>query len=360
VTTANPHLRAILIAGVLAMTAAALGFYTLNRQKPSSPADETPIVIPIHHAATAAAKPKPAVKHTAKPVAKPAAKHTATPVAKPTAKPAAAHSASTATKPAVKKHAAAKPAPKPTPVVDRTAVRAALAAGLPKPVAQAFGRSGVVVVSVYSSQAGLDRTSEAEAQTGAALAAAAFVPIDTSKEGASGLLTKAFGLIDPPAVLVFDKPDYKLFVRFDGFTDRDTVRQAAANARPAPTAPAVVTAWATHANAVCRRQSAKVHSLLTSSTAPPLATLKAETANFNGSFAPQILALKPPAAAKAEVAQFKVLVKKEGATATRLVAAVQKKDAAAVGTLSLQGQQVSAELGSLAVQLGATTCASVF
>jgi hypothetical protein len=40
-------------------------------------------------------------------------------------------------------------------------------------------------------------------------------------------------LLDAPAVLVFQRPQ-TLFVRFNGFSDADTIRQAAINAEPAP------------------------------------------------------------------------------------------------------------------------------
>src|SRR5205807_5536738 len=62
-------------------------------------------------------------------------------------------------------------------------------------------------------------------------------------------------ILDDPAVLVFQQPK-TLFVRLNGFADRDTVAQAAQNAVPltlaaAPTAP--VDTWAQGANAACSR-----------------------------------------------------------------------------------------------------------
>jgi hypothetical protein len=172
VTAAAPHLRAILIAGALAATAVALGFYTMVRQQvtPATP----PVVAP--HVAKTTQAPKL-----------------------------------------------------------QADVAAALAAGLPKRVAAQFARHEVVVVTLYSPSVAVDRVVAAEARAGAALGAAGFVAVNVGKGPAADKLTTAFGVLSAPATLVLARGAYGAPVtRFDGFADEQTVAQAALNADPTP------------------------------------------------------------------------------------------------------------------------------
>jgi hypothetical protein len=130
-----------------------------------------------------------------------------------------------AAKPAAKK--AAPVAPKPT--VDRAAIAVAVKAGLPTPVAQALGRSGAVVVSLYDPYSQVDGISFAEARAGAALAHVAFVPLNVLSQAQVGKLTEQLGLLPDPGVLVYVRPA-RLAVKIGGFADKETVAQAAANA----------------------------------------------------------------------------------------------------------------------------------
>jgi hypothetical protein len=137
--------------------------------------------------------------------------------------------------PAAKKVAAAvkaKPKPKPT----RKAVPAVID-GMPGTLARALRAHRVVVVSLYTPGASVDAMATDEAKHGAALAGAGFVSFNVADDKVvaplSSLLTAAptpaDRVLDGPAVLVFERPS-SLFVRFNGFADRDTVAQAAANA----------------------------------------------------------------------------------------------------------------------------------
>jgi len=139
------------------------------------------------------------------------------------ATPATTHK--TATKP--KKHVAAKPKPKPT--IDFAAIKAARAAGLPEPIALAFGRSRTVVVSLYDPYSQVDGTSFAEARAGAALAGVGFVPLSVLSQRDVGKLTQQLGLLPDPGVLVYVRPG-NLAVKIAGFADKETVAQAAQNA----------------------------------------------------------------------------------------------------------------------------------
>jgi len=123
----------------------------------------------------------------------------------------------------------AKPKPVARPTVDLKAIAAARAAGLPEPLAQAFGRHSTVVVSLYDPYSQVDGTSFAEAKAGAALARVGFVPLSVLSQRDIGKLTEQLGLLPDPGVLVYVKPS-TLAVKIAGFADKETVAQAAENA----------------------------------------------------------------------------------------------------------------------------------
>jgi hypothetical protein len=139
--------------------------------------------------------------------------------------PATTHKATKA----APKHAKKATPAKPQPVVNRAAIAAAVKAGLPAPVAQALGRSESVVVSLYDPYSQVDGISFAEARAGAALVHVAFVPLNVLSQAQVGKLTEQLGLLPDPGVLVYTRPG-RLAVKIDGFADKETVAQAAANA----------------------------------------------------------------------------------------------------------------------------------
>ena len=139
--------------------------------------------------------------------------------ATPTAKPV--------THKAKAKHVVVKP--KPRPVVDLAAVKAARAAGLPESLAQALGRSKIVVVSLYDPYSQVDGTSFAEAKAGAGLAGAGFVGLNVLSQRDVGKLTEQLGVLDDPGVLVYVRPA-SLAAKLTGFSDKETVAQAARDA----------------------------------------------------------------------------------------------------------------------------------
>jgi hypothetical protein len=145
----------------------------------------------------------------------------------------------------VKKQQAAKAKPAATPKKVATAVKvkpkrkpaATVIDGMPAVLALALRSHRVVVVSLYTPGAGVDAMATAEARHGAMLADAGFVSFNVADEKVvsplssllTGAPTPADRVLDGPAVLVFARPA-ALFVRFNGFADRDTVAQAAENA----------------------------------------------------------------------------------------------------------------------------------
>ena len=134
-----------------------------------------------------------------------------------------------AAKTPTKHHTAAKAKAKPKPVVDLAAVQAARTAGLPEPVAQALGRSKTVVVSLYDPYSQVDGTSYAEAKAGAGLAGVGFVGLNVLSQRDVGKLTEQLGLLPDPGVLIYIRPA-ALAAKLAGFSDKETVGQAARNA----------------------------------------------------------------------------------------------------------------------------------
>jgi hypothetical protein len=192
----SPRVRILAAASVLAGLVLAAGFILLGGAQGSSSA-AVKTIKPLH----------------------PVKKHAAAPAKKPVKRVAA--------KITVKQAPKVKPARKLPAVID----------GMPGALARALRAHDVVVVSLFTPGASVDAMATDEARHGAALGGAGFVSFDVAKEKVvaplaallTGAPTAADRVLDGPAVLVFQRPN-SLFVRFNGFADRDTVAQAAANA----------------------------------------------------------------------------------------------------------------------------------
>lgn len=143
-------------------------------------------------AKTKAAAAKPAVKPKTKPVAVPAA-----PVRKPVEPP------------------------KGDPVD---------ANGLPLVLARTLAKHPVTVVALYDPAAAIDAMALAEARAGADEVKAGFLALSIRSEPHVRPLAQLLGVLESPSVLVYERPN-TLFVRLNGFSDRETIAQAAANAR---------------------------------------------------------------------------------------------------------------------------------
>lgn len=179
--TGDNRTRTFIIVGVLAVAALAVGLFLFSRRQSSSEAAPPPgptTSVP------AVASPSPATPSPSAPSG----------AAMPTRTPAAV-----ATR-------------------DR----------LPAAIQQALVSNHVVVVSLYDPRAKIDDVALKEAAAGAQLAGVTFVPVDVTQSDVDPL-NKHYGVIQDPAVLVL-RPPGDLVVRIDGFADRDTVAQAAANA----------------------------------------------------------------------------------------------------------------------------------
>jgi hypothetical protein len=122
-------------------------------------------------------------------------------------------------------HAAAAPKAPEQPA----AVLAAIAAGLPNPLAAALGRKQVVVVALYNPYSDVDGIAFAEARAGARIAGVGFVGLNVLSEAQVGKLTQTLGLLPDPGFLVYARPG-TLVAKISGFADKETVAQAAQNA----------------------------------------------------------------------------------------------------------------------------------
>ncbi len=199
--------RAFVPVVVLAVLGGIVATFIVARP-PSSAGDSPGLVgakladpAPVKKPAPLKAKPKPAAK---------------APVKKPVVKAAAK---SVPVVPAV------QPAPPVAPAagsVDEDA--------LPKVLSTALVDHRVVVVGLYDPDAPVDGIALAEARAGARAAGAGFVALNVFAEAQSRPLLELLGTLESPGVLVYRRPD-ALFARIGGFADRETVAQAASNAR---------------------------------------------------------------------------------------------------------------------------------
>lgn len=194
--TISPQMRMVAIAGVVALLALGGGVFFLGSKQPapdSAPSASPQELIRRANAKKGAAAPAPVVK-------KPEAQ------TRPVAKPRLAVKA----KPA--------PAPKPAPTVS-------LYQNLPAVLLSALTRHELVVTVLYNPQARDDQIAVAEAQAGAADARVGFAGLNVLDQRDVGQITRTYGLINDPAVLVFRRPGV-VVGRLDGFADRLTVAQA--------------------------------------------------------------------------------------------------------------------------------------
>jgi len=124
--------------------------------------------------------------------------------------------------------------------VKKKTVTPAVIDGMPGSLAIELQTHEVVVVALYAPKSSIDALVLGEARQGAAAAGAGFVALNVTNERIAAPLTSllttgasaADRVLDDPAVLVFQRPR-TLFVRLNGYTDRDTVAQAATNAAAA-------------------------------------------------------------------------------------------------------------------------------
>lgn len=139
--------------------------------------------------------------------------------------------AATEAKPVPKAKPSVKPKPKPK-AASKPLAHLVATNGLPISIMRALASHDVVVVSLFGGGWKIDPMARDEAAAGARSANAGFVALDvtTAARAAEALMLKYDTIFRAPAVLVF-RGDGELAIQLDGFRDRDTVAQAATNAR---------------------------------------------------------------------------------------------------------------------------------
>jgi outer membrane biosynthesis protein TonB len=213
--------RALAPVIVLAILGGIVATFMVHRTLPTTAQGDLPTAAQLAKHPQQPAKPKAKAKPKKPVVAKTAAPAKPKPKAKAPARPKAAVKPRVAPVPAAPVRKPVE-APKGDPVD---------ANGLPLVLSRALAKNPVTVVALYDPSAELDELALAEARAGAADAKAAFLAINVFNEPQVRPLAQLLGVLNSPSLLVYKRPN-TLFVRIDGFSDRQTVAQAAANARP--------------------------------------------------------------------------------------------------------------------------------
>jgi len=238
--------------------------------------------------------------------------------------------------------------------------------GMPGTLAVALRSNPVVVAELYSPKSSVDATAREEARQGAALAGAAFVALDVSNDKVAapltalltGAATAADRVLDDPAVLVFQAPK-TLFVRFNGFTDRDTIAQAAVNAGAVKlTTVGSTVVWAGQANSICNKLKADLLRL-------PLPTSGESAIDWVGkingaldSTVKSLRALTPPKGHESQVRQMVALYSAAVAASEAVVSNVRAGKSPDLAAFQQRISTLGARADAIAVDLGATACGS--
>jgi hypothetical protein len=238
--------------------------------------------------------------------------------------------------------------------------------GMPGALAVALRAKPVVVVALYAPGAAVDLAARDEAQQGAERAGAGFAALDVSDNKVAapltslltGASTAADRVLDDPAVLVFQAPK-TLFVRFNGFTDRDTVAQAAENAGAVKlTTVGSTVAWASQANTICNKLKTDLLSLPLPSSGSSALDWVDKIDGVLQNTVQSLRALKPPAGHEAQVRQMVVLYATAVAGSQALVAAVRAGKSPDLAAFQQKMTSLGARADAIAVDLGATACGS--
>jgi hypothetical protein len=236
--------------------------------------------------------------------------------------------------------------------------------GVPGALAVALRGNPVVVVALYSPKSSVDGVARDEARQGAALAGAGFVALDVSDNRVAAPLTSlltgagtaADRVLDDPAVLIFQQPK-TLFVRFNGFTDRDTVAQAALNAGAVKlTTVGSTVAWAGQANAICNKLKTDLLRL-------PLPTSGGSALDWvdsvNGALENTVKSLRgltPPKGHGAEIRKMVALYAQAVSASEALVSSVRAGKSPDLAAFQQRISTLGDRADAIAVDLGATAC----
>jgi hypothetical protein len=236
--------------------------------------------------------------------------------------------------------------------------------GMPGTLAVALRAKPVVVVALYAPGAAVDTAARDEARQGAALAGAGFVALDVSDNRVAapltslltGAATAADRVLDDPAVLIFQQPK-TLFVRMNGFTDRDTVAQAAVNAGAVRmTAVESSATWASQANTICGKLESQLLALPLPKPGSQVVDWVGKVDGVLENTIRSLRGLKAPKGHETQVRQMLALYEEAVSGSQALVAAVKAGKTPDLAAYQTRISALSARADAIAVDLGATAC----
>jgi hypothetical protein len=318
--TIIPQLRAILIASALALTAVALGLYTLSQANRGATTEEL-----LPPAASLAAP------HSALPKPGTSAKTTHAVTAKP--KPAAVPKL--------------KPVPNPFAVAAKTG-------GLPKAIATQLGTNEVVVVALYTPGLKIDSLARAEANAGAAAAQVGFVAVDVRAQGTALQLTRLLGVLDSPGVLVYRRPA-ELFLRLDGYSDSRTIAQAAQNADPTPGG-ADRSPWARDANTICADATKRITAVGTPTNPQQRVVFAPQVQKIEQETRTKLHGLTPARGTGTQVATMLGAYDAATPLEVQWLDAMRKGNKTGAATFEARANVLLAKGDRIALSLGASSC----
>jgi hypothetical protein len=267
----------------------------------------------------------------------------------------------------VKHHVRSKPSKpvKATPVAAKKKRSApSVIDGMPGSLALALRRNTVVVVSLYAPKASVDQVALEEARQGASRAGAGFVALNVADERVAAPLTSlltggataADRVLDDPAVLVFQAPR-TLFVRLNGYNDRETVAQAAANAGAVKLTIGPSGTWASQANAICTQMTTDLLGLKFPTSASEALDWADQMTTVLSSAVKRLHALKAPRGREAEVHQLLAIYDQTISALHTYLAKIRAGNEPDLAGLQQKYGPLAEKAHVLARDLGATTCA---
>jgi hypothetical protein len=262
------------------------------------------------------------------------------------------------------RRAAKKPAKATSATVRKKRSTPSVIDGMPASLALALRTNAVVVVALYAPKSSVDQFAREEAHAGASSAGAGFVALNVADEKVAAPLTSlltggataADRVLDDPAVLVFQAPR-TLFVRLNGYNDRETVAQAATNAGAVKVTIAASGPWATQANAICTQMTTNLLGLKFPTNASEAVSWGDQMTSVLSTAVQRLHALKAPRGREAEVHQLLSIYDQAVAALHTALAAIHAGNEPDVGGLQQKFTPLAAKAQSIARDLGATACA---
>jgi hypothetical protein len=158
-------------------------------------------------------------------------------------------------------------------------------------------------------------------------------------------------------VLVFKQPK-TLFVRFNGYTDRDTVAQAAVNAGALKlTTPVGSTVtWAGQANAICNKLKTDLLQLPLPSSGGTALDWVDKVNGVLESTVKSLRSLRPPKGHEAQVRQMVALYAEAVSASEALVSSLRAGKSPDLAAFQQRISALGDRADAIAVDLGATAC----